>query len=61
MTFPFDDHIRDMTTWQTPPQPLYRRRPPERRSQTLVSMLMIPMLVALTVAMMFLIPVALAG
>ncbi len=51
-----NDHIREMTTWQTPPTPLSRRRPPPRRSETLVAMLLIPMLVAMIVTMLLFLP-----
>ncbi len=57
-----DDHIREMTTWQTPPRPLSCRRPPPRRSETLLSMLLIPILVAMIVTMLLFLPlIAVAG
>ncbi len=56
-----DDHIRNMTTWQTPSRPMYRKRR-ERRSETLVAMLLIPMLVAMIVMMLLFLPLlAVAG
>ncbi len=51
-----ENHIREMTTWQTPPRPLSRRRPPPRRSETLLAMLLIPMLVAMIVMMLLVLP-----
>ncbi len=56
MNPPTDNHVREMTTWQTPPQPLSRRRPRPRRSETLVAMLLIPMLVAMIVTMLLFLP-----
>ncbi len=56
MTTPTDHHVRDMTTWQTPPRPMYRRRPRPRRSETLVAMLLIPILVMLIVTMLLFLP-----
>ncbi len=53
---PDNDHIRDMTTWQTPPQPLSRRRPPPRWSETLVAMLLVPFMVAMIAAMLLFLP-----
>ncbi len=62
MRLPTENHIREMTTWQTPPQPLSRRRPRPRRSETLVAMLLIPILVAMIVTMLLFLPlIAVAG
>ncbi len=55
MKSPTNDHVREMTTWQTPPQPMYRRRR-QPRSETLVAMLLIPMLVAMIVTMLLFLP-----
>ncbi len=56
-----DDHIRDMTTWETPSRPMYRRRR-QRRSETLFALLLIPMLVAMIVMMLLFLPLlAVAG
>ncbi len=56
MRIPTEDHIGEMTTWHTPPRPMYRRRPRPRRSETLVAMLLIPMLVAMIVTMLLFLP-----
>ncbi len=53
---PEEDHIRQMTTHQAPSLPLYRRRPPPSRSETLIAMLLIPILVAMIVAMLLFLP-----
>ncbi len=50
-----NDHVREMTTYHTPSLPMYQRRR-HRRSETLVAMLLIPILVAMTVAMLVFIP-----
>ncbi len=61
MRHPTEDHIRDMTTWQTPPRPMYRRRR-QRGSETLLAVILIPMLVAMIVMMLLFLPlIAVAG
>jgi cell division septal protein FtsQ len=45
-----------MTTWQTPPRPMYRRRGRPRRSESLLAMLLIPILVAMIVMMLLFLP-----
>ncbi len=56
MNQPHDDHVRTMTTWQTPSRPLERTRPPPRPSETLVAMILIPLLVAVIVMMLIFLP-----
>ncbi len=61
MRNPSDDHVRTMTTWETPSRPLYQRRR-QPRSETLFAMLLIPMLVAMIVMMLLFLPLlAVAG
>lgn len=55
MAHPTEEHIGEMTTWQTPPRPMYQRRR-QQRSETLVAMLLIPMLVAMIVTMLLFLP-----
>lgn len=55
------DHVRDMTTWETPPRPMYRRRR-QPRGETLFALILIPMLVAMIVTMLLMLPlIAVAG
>ncbi len=56
MRLPTENHVRDMTTWQTPPRPMYRRRRRPRRSESLLAMLLIPILVAMIVTMLLFLP-----
>jgi hypothetical protein len=56
-----DDHIRTMTTWQTPSRPMEQRRR-QGRSETLLAMILIPLLVAMIVMMLIFLPlIAVAG